>query len=211
MLKREKILGKDRALICFFQNGCSRCLEVELLTELLAKTDMEVVKVDCDESDELLFDFGGDGTPYWCLIQNGEMVKGICPTDSREALYSFITEDGKICLSREEFDSAMDAGKEKRELHEMAVAEILFRSKDSDEDSLLYAAKLKIIRPCIMAESDEALRSCIREKTRHFMERLNVSMENEGGDTPVRRSVLKKLPGLEEKIFQEIHAYYENR
>ena len=34
MLNKEDILCKDKALICFFQDGCSMCLEVEQLTEL---------------------------------------------------------------------------------------------------------------------------------------------------------------------------------
>ena len=72
MLNKEDILCKDRALICFFQDGCSMCLEAEPLTDLLEEKDIEVIKVSCDQTDELLYDLGGDGTPYWCLVQNGK-------------------------------------------------------------------------------------------------------------------------------------------
>ncbi|WP_408072551.1 thioredoxin family protein [Butyrivibrio sp. JL13D10] len=203
-MTKDILLNKTRALVCFYQKGCSMCLEVEPLTDLLEKGNIEIIKISCDEYDELLYEFGGDGTPYWVLILNGEIAKGICPTEKSDDLFSFITDDCGISLSGDEFNKAMLEGKGKREYQEMVVAEILFRSKESNEDSLTYAARLKIVRPCISSETDEELRKCIRENIGHFIKRLRESMEKEGGDTEARRIMLKKLPEMEEDIYNEV-------
>ncbi len=204
MTDKDILLTKERALLCFFRKGCSMCLEAEPLSELLESRGLEVVRISCDESDDLLHEFGGDGTPHWCLVSKGEVEKSLCPTEDREALQAFVTEDCGISLTPDEFDKAMKAGEEKREYQEMVVAEILFRSKQSSEDSLTYAARLKIIRPCIMSENDDELRKCIRDNIDHFIERLQAAMEQEGGDTQARRNMLQKLPEMEEELISEI-------
>jgi hypothetical protein len=207
MMKEYEIipwLNKNKVLVCFFQQGCSMCLEVEPLAELLEGRGPEIVKISCDDSDNLLYEFGGEGTPYWCYFEKGKMVKSIVPTDGRAELFSFIIDDCKIALPREEFDKAMNAGAEKREFQEMAIAEIMFRSKNSDEDSLTAAARLKIMRPCITAENDKELRKCVRDSIEHFAERLKIAMQQEGGDTKARRNMLDKLPEMEKTIIFEI-------
>lgn len=208
-MTKDIILNKTKALMCFYQEGCSMCLEVEPLTGILEKKNIEIIRFSCDESHDLLYEFGGDGTPYWVLILNGDIAKGICPTENRDDLFSFLTDDCGICLSGDEFNNAMLEGKEKREYQEMVVAEILFRSKESDEDSLTYAARLKIVRPCIVSETDEELKKCISDNTEHFTKRLKASMEKEGGDTEARRRMLEKLPGMEKEIFNEIKEIKE--
>ena len=84
------LLNKNRVLVCFFQQGCSMCLEVEPLAELLEGRGTEIVKISCDDSYDLLYEFGGEGTPYWCYFEKGKMINSIVPTDGRDTMIQSI-------------------------------------------------------------------------------------------------------------------------
>ena len=70
----NKLIKQDKILVDFYANWCGPC---KMLAPVLEKTesDVEVIKVDTDEFEELAREYGVMSIPTLVLIEKGKEVK----------------------------------------------------------------------------------------------------------------------------------------
>lgn len=193
----------EMRLACLHLPGCLPCACVYPVAELLASRSLSVEFIDCFEDSDALGRFGGEATPYWCLLKDDEVVDSLYPADDEEELYDFVVgiDPG---LSRESFDAALSEGKRKADFIEACQAELAMRSPETDAVELMGAARLKIAKPCLSVADGADIRSCVERSAAKLQSKLQERIALPGGDTPARRELIEHLPALIDELSLEI-------
>lgn len=190
-------------LTCLHLPGCVSCAGVRPVAELLASHGIEVESIDCYEDYAALERFGGEGTPFWCLVEGDGVVRSIYPADDPDSLYDFVSEVDAT-ISREDFDGALAEGARQAEFLEACQAELALRSPETDATELMGVARLKIARPCLSMTDAKDVRSCVEHSAARLEGRLRERIAMPGGDTTARREIIERLPALIDELSLEI-------
>ena len=145
---RGYLSEQRRILVCFWKKGCPGCMAASKVIDLLHGPDCAVLGFDCTGGMKEAKALGVDNTPYWVLFERGEKSAEIRPTSDGEALHRFLTEKAGFALPEPILMAALEDGREYARNVQAAIAEILFRRADSDEDTLISAARLMILKAC---------------------------------------------------------------
>ncbi len=92
----KDLIGKDIVLVDFFATWCGPCKMLSPVLEELAsdRGNIEIVKMDIDECENLARDYGIMSVPTLLLFKNGQLVSKKSGYMPKEQLMSWI-EDNK--------------------------------------------------------------------------------------------------------------------
>lgn len=90
----EKVLKSNKkVLVDFFATWCGPCkMLAPILEQVQGETDVEIVKVDIDESMDLARKYGIMSVPTMILFENGEEKDRVTGLRQKSQILSFINE-----------------------------------------------------------------------------------------------------------------------
>lgn len=200
---RGYLSEQRRILVCFWKKGCPGCMAASKVIDLLRSPDCAVLGFDCTGGMKEAKALGVDNTPYWVLFERGEKSAEIRPTSDGEALHRFLTEKAGFALPEPILMAALEDGREYARNVQVAIAEILFRRADSDEDTLISAARLMILKACA---GEDDIPACVDRQIAHCARRLTESAAAPEGLREERRLAAERLPGEREKLTEDLEA-----
>ena len=171
--------------------------------DLLRSPDCAVLGFDCTGGVEEAETLGAEGTPYRVLFEHGEKSAEIRPTLDEDALYRFLTEKAGFVLPEPIQMTALEDGREYARSVQSAIAEILFRRAESDEDTPISAARLMILKACA---GDENIPACVDRQIARYVRRLMEDKTALGSLQEERRRAADRLPGEQEKLTEDLEA-----
>lgn len=88
----DETIKEGVVLVDFFANWCGPCKMLAPILEQVAEelTDIKIVKVDVDESEELAMRFGIMSIPTMIIFKDGQPVKKAQGFQPKDTLISFI-------------------------------------------------------------------------------------------------------------------------
>lgn len=91
--EEEVLKGGKKVLVDFFATWCGPCkMLAPILEQVQGETDVEIVKVDIDESMDLAKKFGIMSVPTMILFENGEEKDRIVGLRQKSQILSFLNE-----------------------------------------------------------------------------------------------------------------------
>ena len=202
---RGQLSGQLRILVCFWKRGCPACMAVSKVIDLLSSPDCAVLGFDCTDGMVEAKALGVPAVPHWLLFEMGEKIAEIRPTADGDALHRFLTEKAGFDLPEIILLAALEDGREYARNVQSAIAEILFRRAESDQSTLISAARLMILKACV---GDEDPESCVDRQIARCVRRLEESAFPSDGLREERRRAANRLPGEREELVRELESLF---
>ena len=91
--EKEVLKSNKKVLVDFFATWCGPCkMLAPILEQVQGETDVEIVKVDIDESMDLARKYGIMSVPTMILFENGEEKDRVTGLRQKSQILSFINE-----------------------------------------------------------------------------------------------------------------------
>ncbi len=200
---RGYLSEQRRILVCFWKKGCPGCMAASKVIDLLHGPDCAVLGFDCTGGMKEAKALGVDNTPYWVLFERGEKSAEIRPTSDGEALHRFLTEKAGFALPEPILMAALEDGREYARNVQAAIAEILFRRADSDEDTLISAARLMILKACA---GEDDIPACVDRQIAYCARRLTENGAGQEGYGAQKRRAAERLAGERDRLAEDLEA-----
>ena len=99
--------------------------------------------------------------------------------------------------------AALEDGREYARNVQSAIAEILFRRAESDEDTLISAARLMILKACA---GEDDLPACVDRQIAYCARRLTENGAGQEGYGAQKRRAAERLAGERDKLAEDLEA-----
>lgn len=83
----ETVENQEKVLVDFYAEWCGPCKMMEpVIDEIIENTDITVVEVDIDDSQDIATEFGVRGVPTYVAFKNGEQLGAVSGAREKEML-----------------------------------------------------------------------------------------------------------------------------